>query len=129
MAEKGIRANHDGQCQYEHNNERCPLPGNNSNTLGRGGAYWCLYHIRDGNRHHDRAQDEQFRLYSDRQCVADYIENNYTPELKRIWQGHIEDNPEWGRNSGETRADYIARIRKVHADTGLSGKVKRMPGT
>ncbi len=128
MAEKGIRAVHDGQCQYEHDNERCPLPGNNSNSLGRGGAYWCLYHIRDGHRVHDRTQDAHFEIYAKRENVQDYIEINYVPELRRIWQGHIEDNPEWCRNSGEAKSDYVARIRKYHADNHLTGAVKRMPG-
>ena len=129
MAESKVFSNHDGLCQYQHNDERCPLPGNISNTPGRGGRFHCLHHSRDGNRGHDQAQDEHFRLFADRACVQEYIENTYFPELRRMWQANIEDNADWIRANGETKSDYIARIRQLHHDRGLTGAVKRMPGT
>lgn len=88
--------------------------------------FLCNHHAQAGNRGHGRAQTEHFRIFSDRACVVEYIENNYTPELKRIWQATIEANPAWGRAQGETRSDYVARMRELHRDKGLTAAVKRM---
>lgn len=125
MAEKGIQAVHDGQCQYQHNGERCRLPGNSSMTLGRGGWYLCLHHGQPGNLRHDAAQDEHFRIFSDPVCVREYVEMHYQNPVRQRLYELLDENPEWQREAGETRTDYVDRMRGLQRP--LLGKgIQRM---
>ncbi len=125
MADKGIHAVHDGLCQYTHNSERCPLPGNISMTVGRGGYYLCIHHAQPGNQRHDAAQDEHFRIFASRDCIKDFIEAHYQdPVRKRLYE-LLDDNTAWRRQNGETRTDYVTRMRELHGPL-LKGGVQRM---
>ncbi len=69
-------------------------------------------------------QDEHFRIYSDPECVKDFIENNYGGSTREALFALVRKNPEWGRQSGETKSGYYKRMRELQAP--LLGSVKRL---
>jgi hypothetical protein len=115
---------HDGLCHFEWRGTRCPLPGNQSDSAGQFGAWWCLWHRFPENRKGGLVQDEHFRIFSDPDCVRDFIENNYSDALAARARVLIADNPQWCRAPGEDKSAYRVRVRALIGP--LMGCVKRL---
>lgn len=98
-----------GQCPYEINGLCCPLPASSAGE-GKGAILYCGKH--SGVRHYDREAEDELR---------DIIANPFKYVSARHWADELIDhvlhgNPEWNRQPGEARSEYLARMEKRHRE-------------
>lgn len=108
---------HDGQCHFEYEGKRCPLPGNQTMSMGRHGTYYCLWHAHGDNRRNDFMQQQHFERYCDpengRACVADYIDAFLRIRPQDDLERYVRAHPELARQPHEGRSEYVERMRAI----------------
>lgn len=95
-----------GQCDYELNGRRCPLPAVYSPSLTAKGPKWCRAHANE--RHYDAAAAEELdRIIADPRAWLPEDWRNVA--LREVMAAH----PEWQRQVEESRSEYRARMMGI----------------
>lgn len=97
----------DERCAFEMRGVRCPLPGSSSASRGGLVPRFCAHHPPGTPR-----DDATFRQLTEIQADP----GAWLPP-PRVTDADIEVGirPEWGRQAGESRSAYLARMRAMHA--------------
>lgn len=121
-----------GQCAYELNGERCPLPGVFSGAVtGKTDHWWCFVHA--GERHYDAeaARELQEIIENPRAIMARpcgrWGDGHERSRVHR-WRDEMvtamaAGHEEWQRRDDETRSEYGSRMAKIGRE--LAGRLRR----